>query len=111
MDDIIALFNSLVSGVLALVFGWAILSHRVRDGVVIKVGLILMSAGFSVVSYLMVDGVCGEDAYPLNRAELLVHLGLLVVLFGYAMHRRRGRTLLDIIDTSPAPLGRRKERA
>ncbi len=111
MDQLIAYFNSAASAILACVIGWAILSHRVKDGVVIKIGLIVMCTGFVGTSYLLLDGVCMEDAYGLNRAEALVHVGMVIVLIGYALHRRRGRTLFDIIDTSPAPLGTRKGHA
>ena len=48
MDEVVTIFNATAAAALAVALGWAVLSHRVRDGVVIKLGLICMALGFAI---------------------------------------------------------------
>ena len=83
--------NTIMSLALALLSGWAVMSQRVRDGVVIKAGLICIALGFGAASLVTLNA-SGPDA--LAAAHALVHIGLLICGVGYLlrkrMHKRRG---------------------
>lgn len=97
MYDIYTVFNIVACSVLAGALGWAVLSHRVRDGIVIKLGLICMALGEGVLAWHLVDGLVCSDLRATNNAQALVHLGLALVLVGYLRHLRAGRGVRDIL--------------
>lgn len=82
-------FNTLMSMVLAALAGWAVMSHRVRDGVVVKSGLILVAVGFIGAALVALDS---GDHNSLASAHALVYVGLLVCALGYLLRSRRHRT-------------------
>jgi type IV secretory pathway TrbD component len=98
VDHIITIINATASAVLCFVLAWAVLSHRVKDGVVIKTGLICCALGYGIKAIALTDvGLC-EAAVTLERARLMTHLGMAIVAVGYWRHLRCGRTICDIVD-------------
>lgn len=91
MDMTIALTNATACMVLSLAAGWACLSSRVRDGVVIKLGLIAMAIGFFVHAWIMFDGVDLADAVAMARAQFVINAGMLIVVLGWLVRTRGGR--------------------
>lgn len=89
MDRLFDLVNALACGLIALALLGAILSSRVHDGIVIKVGLIVMMLGFGSIALRMLDGLGPEDAKGLARSILLVNAGIAVVILGYLVRRVR----------------------
>lgn len=85
-------FNSTMSLLLSALSGWAILSCRVRDGIIVKIGLTFISLGFLGVFMLALDP---GGAQPLAFSNALVHIGLLICVGGYLVrhwrHRPRAR--------------------
>lgn len=79
-------FNTIMSLALSLATTWAIMSHRVRDGIVIKAGLICVALGLFAAALIALDHGAAE---PLAAAHALVHLGLLVCALGYLLRRRQ----------------------
>lgn len=77
-------FNAATSLLLALLCAWAVLNPRVRDGIIIKLGLIGMSLGFFVTFWAVADGMDCDDLNALARAGLLTRGGLLIVIAGWA---------------------------
>ena len=83
--------NTLISFALSAFSGWAIMSRCVRDGIVIKFGLALVSIGFLGAGFLGLDP---GGLRPLQAAHLLVSLGLLICVGGYLLRsRKRGKRL------------------
>ncbi len=82
MDFFISLINAGTSLLISATLVIAILSKRVRDGIVIKIGLGSMALGFLVVAMHMLR-IAGADVQGLQRALLLVNSGLAVVIIGY----------------------------
>lgn len=82
MDDIITMTNVIFRFAMAAFFAWAVLSHRVFDGIVIKLGLIIMSMGFFGSAAIMAAGDTWRTFPSMMRAELMIHGGLFVVLMG-----------------------------
>ena len=80
-------FNALVSLVLCVASAWAIMSPRVNDGIVIKVGLICLSLGFMGIFFFHVSTPVGP--HPLAVAQAIVHMGMLICAVGYLLRRRR----------------------
>lgn len=88
-----SLFILLASGVLgaaAVALLWAILSPTVRDGIFIKLGLILMCFGGGAASLLLLDGRAAGDGQGLNRALSMAGIGLVIAGAG-ALYRAKRR--------------------
>lgn len=97
LDETVAYLNAAASAVGAVGLGWCVFSERVRDGVVIKLGLVLMSLSLGVTAVELADGIQCTDLLPLNRARLLLYAGVAIVAAGYRWRLRRGETLRDVL--------------
>lgn len=91
MDELIDWLNVAVCLVLALGCLWAVLSPRVRDGIVIKCGLGLASLGFAALGAALADDL---SPVVVERALGLQHAGLLVIAAGVAWRWWRSPTPL-----------------
>lgn len=72
--------NGLASFLCAVVLGGIVLSPKVKDGVVIKAGLIAMIGSFVVTAMLTFEQSRNWDAYAM--ANLINRAGLVVALVG-----------------------------
>lgn len=81
--------NGMLSAVAFGLCAWAVFSDRVRDGVVIKAGLIIMMSGFAVRTGAMFLGLADVSDQMLVGTELLVTGGMLVCVLGYCVRVRR----------------------
>ena len=68
-----------------------------RDGIVVKVGLVAMSTGHGIAAMHLVDGIAQADLMGLNRARFVSNLGLLLVLGGYWWRHSRGERIEHIV--------------
>src|SRR6516225_1060745 len=110
MDQIFTAINAALCGIISLGLIGAILSHRVKDGVIIKTGLILLAVGFAAISARLLDGVTVSDVMALERALFLVSAGLSIVILGYLrkksnpkkLHRRES----DFVEMDQAELSK-----
>lgn len=89
MDAVLALINAASSGLIAVALIAAIVSTRVHDGVVIKVGLIGMALGFGSIAIRLLDGLTNSDAAGLAKSLVLINGGIAVVIVGYLLRRAR----------------------
>lgn len=108
MNLLIAWVNAAACGLISLGLIGAIISPKVHDGVVIKIGLISMAAGFGAMALRLVDGALPDDAVGIARALLMVNAGLAVVIVGYLMRKaklhhpvRRSTDWAQLMDTRP----------
>ncbi len=107
MDLLLSWVNAAACGLISLALVGAILSPKVHDGIVIKVGLICLAAGFGAIALRLVDGVGPDDVIGLERALLLVNAGIAVVIVGYLMRKalrhpvRRSSDWAQLMDTRP----------
>lgn len=83
------MFNTFASLLMAAVCGWAIMSTRVRDGIVVKTGLGFLALGFFGAA---ATGLSRDPLQALVFARVLVHIGLLICVVGYLMRTRRKKT-------------------
>lgn len=88
-------FNSTMQLTLAALCGWAVMSRRVDDGIVIKLGLIAMCLGFLASGLL---GLEPRGPEPLAYANSLIHVGLLICVVGYLLRSHRPRLLKRATD-------------
>lgn len=86
MDLLFMWLNAAACGLISVALIGAIISPRVHDGVIIKVGLICMAAGFGAISLQLLDGV-----EALARPLLLINAGIAVAILGYLTRRVRAR--------------------
>lgn len=77
-------WSSLLAGA---ALSWVVLSATVREGVVIKVGLIVMIAGLFSTAALTLTGA--DSMRGLLNAGLALRIGLCVVIAGYWLKTRR----------------------
>lgn len=88
--DIFETVNGLASALLAMLLAWMVLTPQVRDGIVIKLGLISMALGFAATAWALLDGIDCSDANVMARAQGLINAGLVVVVLGAAWRLRAG---------------------
>ena len=103
MDTVIANINALLSLLMAGVIVWAIVSHRVQDGIVIKLGLVAMALGLGFAAVRLLDGLACNDLLYLTRARLLTNLGIILAVVGCAWRLHSGQTLADIVQFNRKP--------
>lgn len=108
MDLLISWVNAAACGLLSLALLGAILSPKVHDGIVIKVGLICMCAGFGAIALHLLDGIGPDEVMGFERALLLVNAGVAVVIVGYLLRKarlhhpvRRSTDWASLMDTRP----------
>lgn len=91
MDAYITPVNFMTCVLLAAVASYGVLSRRVHDGVVIKLGLILLSLGFGGHAWALWDGLDMTDVVAMARAQLLINAGGFVVGLGWAIRTAGGK--------------------
>lgn len=108
MDQLPSLANAAACGLISLALIGAILSPKVHDGIVIKIGLICLAAGFGAIALRLLDGVGPDEVLGLERALLLINAGVAVVIVGYLMRKsnrhhpvRRSTDWARLMDTRP----------
>jgi len=87
MDTIFSIVNAACCALISLVILGAILSPRVHDGIVIKIGLIGLAAGFGAIALLMWEGPSPTQVRGIERALLLINSGIAVVIVGFLWRR------------------------
>lgn len=86
--DWITFINTIVCCALAAAASWACLSPRVKDGIIIKLGLVGLALGFASYGYLVFAGL---DVQALTRAQLVINAGVVVTVAGWWLRGRPGR--------------------
>ena len=102
MDDILVRANLVTSAVISACAAWAVLSQKVRDGIIVKVGLIGMSMGHGMVAIHLTDvhilaGLHVSELIHLNRARFISNIGMMLILLGYWWRYRAGERLRDLL--------------
>ena len=87
METVLRLLNSSACGLISLALIGAVLSPKVHDGIVIKIGLITMAAGFGAMA-LRAFGDLMEPA-GVQRALMLINSGVAVVIIGYLLRKAK----------------------
>lgn len=90
MDIAFSLLNALACGLISLALIGAVLSPRVHDGIIIKVGLVSMALGFGACALRLLDGSAAGDGQALGRCLLLINSGIAVVVIGFLVRKLRG---------------------
>lgn len=88
IDTVIAAANAIACGVVSLAAAWAVIDPRVRDGVIIKLGLIALSIGTGAAAVLLGTG---GPPQLIGRAALLVNLGGTAIAAGWYLRTRTGK--------------------
>lgn len=89
MDDLIRSANGAVSLVCAIGLLWVVLSSRVQEGLVIKLGLWAMVFGLGVTAVLTFTDV--EINRGLRNAGFCTRVGLLITILGLLCRARCSR--------------------
>jgi hypothetical protein len=93
------MFNSWMSFTLAIVIAWAIMSKHVRDGIVVKIGLICLSISF-LSAWLLTLQNGYQNSEALEAIHCLIYIGLAICVAGYFLRTRitaKGRRATDWI--------------
>lgn len=86
MELVLIWLNAMACGLISAALLGAIISPRVYDGVIIKIGLICMATGFGAISLQLLDGI-----ESLTRPLMLVNAGIAVAIVGYLWRKARAR--------------------
>ena len=84
MNDLMQDLTGAASLLCALCIGVVVLSAHIREGVVIKTGLIMMALGLFASGVISLKGF--DSLNSLWHAALLMRVGLLITSAGYAWH-------------------------
>lgn len=99
MDLAFQLFNAVACACITMALIGAVLSPKVHDGIVIKVGLSSMALGFGSLALRMFDITSPVDLSGLARSLLLINAGIAVVIVGYLVrHAKAGHSMRRITD-------------
>lgn len=94
---------------LVAVSTYAVLSPKVHDGVVIKLGLIFVALGAGGLASALYNGLDLKDIHALTHSTLLLNIGLLIVIIGGVLRLRtpatceRRRRVSDLVPLDEAP--------
>lgn len=94
------LFNSWMSFMLAMVLAWAVMSHHIKDGIVVKIGLICLSLSF-LAAWLLTLQTGYQNSEALEAVHCLIYVGLTFCIAGYFWRTRvngQGRRASDWIE-------------
>lgn len=89
--DFVTVFNVLVGSCFLVGLVYAVLSPKVHDGIIVKLGLAQMALGFMVSTYALANGIDCTDVQTLDRAIALVNSGAITVVVGYLLRTGYGR--------------------
>ena len=89
MELLLLLVNAAACGAISLALLWAILSPRVHDGVVIKVGLICMALGFGAIAVRLLGDQGSSQEFAVLKALAVVNAGIAIVIVGYVLRKVR----------------------
>lgn len=113
MDMLLSWINAAACGLISLALIGAILCPKVHDGIVIKIGLICLAAGFGAIALRLINGIGPDEVVGLERSLLLVNAGIAVVIVGYLMRKarrhhpvRRSTDWAQLMDTRPMEIDR-----
>lgn len=85
MNDPVTVINATVCFLLFIAAVFAILHPSVKDGVVIKVGLMFLAVGFGSLAFKLLGGIDSAELHGLLKTMLLVHIGAAISFCGYVL--------------------------
>lgn len=93
-------FNGFMSVILCVLTGWAVMSNKVKDGVVVKIGLVCLSLGFFGAFAVYFENPNDHDR-AIDAVHALIYIGVAVCIFGYWLRTRSGlnRRIEDWLQT------------
>lgn len=94
--DLLSISNAAVFGALSLALVWLVISPAVRDGVVIKCGMIVAALGFGSIAIRMFSST---DPIGLERSLLMVGIGLSVIIVWGIVRVRVSERLSEWVHT------------
>ena len=92
MDYLLSTMNAIACGLISFALIGAVISPRVHDGIIIKVGLSSMALGFGSIAVALLFDIA--NVVSLERSLLMVNAGIAVVILGYILRRMRSRHAL-----------------
>jgi len=108
MDDLIRTANGAVALLCTIGLSWVVLSRRVNEGLVVKLGLVAMAIGLGVTALITFGDI--EIQRGLRNAGFFTRCGLLVVIVGVLCRararrhpRRRASDFVPLGDGRAAP--------
>ncbi len=79
MEEVLFAINGVACLAISAALLFCVVSPRVDDGIVMKIGLGCMSASFGALSYHLSDGLSVGEERTIERALLLLTIGVVLV--------------------------------
>lgn len=96
---LLSMLNSFLCTGFGLVLLWLILTPKVDDGVIIKLGMIAAMLGFLTLGWKMFEGIDQSEIRGVEWGVLMVNAGVLIVGFGYLKRKAtRGHRMMRLSD-------------
>lgn len=83
MDVLLSQFNATCYLVFATVCFWAAIDEKFDTGVMMTVGLSLSCIGAAICAAWEFNGLTPEDIPIINRAQAVLHWGMISIFVGY----------------------------
>ena len=74
--------NAVFAGLLCAACVYAVMSARVKDGLIVRLGLVVMALGFGAMSGRLATGMHTGEIDSFQRIMLFVHVGLSLCIIG-----------------------------
>lgn len=83
MDSLHQLISGVFSLICACALGYIVLSRRIREGLIVKIGLIVTTIALLASGMLSIQGT--HDLTGLWNASLVMRIGLLIAVLGVVL--------------------------
>jgi len=81
-------FNSSISLILGITLTWVILNPKIKEGIIMKAGLIFLALGFFGAFFVYQDAPVNHDA-AIDAVHAVMYMGAVICLVGYLIRIRR----------------------
>ena len=96
----VSMLNAGLALIVSIGAGFIVLSHKIDDGIVPKIGLCILSLSQFATAVMLADGSVDNDAIGLLRAQTCTRVGMIVIGLGIIWHhseiRQRARVFFRI---------------
>lgn len=96
----VSMLNAGLALIVSIGAGFIVLSHRINDGIIPKIGLCILSLAQFATAVMLADGSVDGDTIGLLRAQTCTRVGMIVVGLGIIWHHSELRQRVNLFFTA-----------